>query len=257
MYINPIGLYDSKPNWGCCSVNTDIFASINGSIRSTDVFGAILNSKPSYTMEDQVSNDPAWINVYLQYPNEQIKELAEKIVNKGDSDDLKMRKIQYWVVNNIKYQTDSEQYGFDELWVPPIMTLKSGKGDCEDGAFLIMSLALNAGVEASKLRMYGGFVDAGEGAASGGHGWVAYKRESDNEWVAVDFSYYPDLRPMDDRIPLRKDEKYKEDYFFMTNQYFVLTEHSNHIRNPKPVYTSNAILPTVLTPVGSMISLWG
>jgi hypothetical protein len=36
--------------------------------------------------------------------------------------------------------------------------------------------------------MYGGFVDAGQGAESGSHGWVAYRRESDNEWVAVDFS---------------------------------------------------------------------
>ncbi len=69
------------------------------------------------------------------------------------------------------------------------MLLLTMKGDCEDGAFLIMSLGLNAGVDPAKLRMYGGFVDAGQGAASGSHGWVAYRRESGNEWVAVPICY--------------------------------------------------------------------
>jgi predicted transglutaminase-like cysteine proteinase len=32
-----------------------------------------------------------------------------------------MEKIQKWVVNNIADTTDEEQYGYDELWVPPVM----------------------------------------------------------------------------------------------------------------------------------------
>ena len=222
----------------------DLFSIING-VNATkpasgeEIFQAISNSYTNMArQQDEVVQDPAWINIYLQWPNSVIKKKAFQIVESGDSDDVKMEKIQSWVVNNIKYQTDAEQYGYGELWVPPVMTLKSGKGDCEDGAFLIMSLALNSGVDKNRLRMYGGFVDAGPGAASGGHGWVAYMRESDNEWVAVDYSYYPDLSPMDDRIPMKYDEKYVEDYFFMTNQYVVITEETNRIRNPD-VYLSN------------------
>jgi len=33
--------------------------------------------------------------------------------------------------------------------------------------------------------MYGGEVQVGQGAASGGHGWVGYLRESDHEWIPV------------------------------------------------------------------------
>ena len=176
------------------------------------------------------------------------------IVNAADSDDIKMEKIQRWVVANIKYMTDEEQYGYEELWVPPVMVLKTKKGDCEDGAFLIMSLGLNAGVDPERLRMYGGFVDAGPGAASGGHGWVAYRRESDNEWVAVDFSYYPDLRSMDERTPLKVDEKYVDDYFFITNQYTVITEHTNRIRDPEVYFPDGGFLPNILFPTGSVFS---
>ena len=176
------------------------------------------------------------------------------IVNAADSDDIKMEKIQRWVVANIEYMTDEEQYGYEELWVPPVMVLKTKKGDCEDGAFLIMSLGLNAGVDPDRLRMYGGFVDAGPGATSGGHGWVAYRRESDNEWVAVDFSYYPDLRSMDERTPLKVDEKYVDDYFFITNQYTVITENTNRIRDPEVYFPDGGFLPNILFPTGSVFS---
>ena len=179
-----------------------------------------------------------------------------KIVNGSDSDDRKMEKIQRWVVRNIQYMEDEEQYGYEELWVPPVMVLKTGRGDCEDGAFLIMSLALNAGVDPNRLRMYGGFVDAGPGAASGGHGWVAYRRQTDDEWVAIDYSYYPDLRPMSYRIPLKDDEKYVDDYFFITNQYIVYTEHTNRVRDPEVYYSNAQKSPNIFFPAGTLLSIY-
>jgi len=222
---------------------------------ATNVFTAIntLNQQ-AYGPKDTVIRDPGFVNLWLQYPNEIIRDLAMQIVHSQDSNDVKMEKIHRWVVNNIEYMTDEEQYGYEELWVPPVMLLKTKKGDCEDGAFLIMSLGLNAGVDPTRLRMYGGFVDAGPGAASGGHGWVAYRRESDDEWVAVDFSYFPDLRPMDYRTPLKDDEKYVDDYFFITNQYLVITENTNQIRYPEVYYADGGIIPNIFFPAGSLLS---
>jgi hypothetical protein len=179
-----------------------------------------------------------------------------QIVNPTDSDDVKMEKIQKWVVFNIEYMTDEEQYGYAELWVPPVMVLNTMKGDCEDGAFLIMSMALNSGVDPSRLRLYGGFVEAGEGAAYGGHAWVSYRRQSDDEWIAVDFSYYADLRPMDYRMPLKDDERYVDDYFFITNQYTVMTENTNRIRDPEVYYSDGRLIPNIFFPAGSMLSLY-
>ncbi|NNK86264.1 MAG: hypothetical protein HKO91_12005 [Desulfobacterales bacterium] len=232
----------------------DVIHNTESRTETADIlFGAI--TRNSYAPRDKIMRGPDAVAIWLQYPNDIIKNLALEIVNSNDSNDIKMEKIQRWVVENIEYATDKEQYGYEELWVPPVMTLHTMKGDCEDGAFLIMSLALNAGVDPSRLRMYGGFVDAGRGAASGGHGWVAYSRELDDEWVAVDFSYYPDLRPMGKRLPLKEDMKYVDDYFFITSRYTVITEDTNRIREPE-VYFDNAMQPNIFFPTGSLLSVW-
>ena len=237
-----------------------IFDDISGeSSKNTDLaallFETINNlNQSAYGPRDKVTRDPGFINLWIQYPNKIIKRLSLKIVHPLDSDDVKMEKIHRWVVENIEYMSDQDQYGYPELWVPPIMLLRTRKGDCEDGAFLIMSLGLNAGVDPKRLRMYGGFVDAGRGAPSGSHGWLAYRRESDNEWVALDFSYYPDLGPMDYKTPLKDDMKYVDDYFFFTNHYIVVTENTNRIRNPDVYYSNARVIPNIFYPSGSLLS---
>ena len=90
-----------------------------------------------------------------------------------------------------------------------------------------------------------------EGSSTQG---LAYRREFDDEWIALDFSYYPDLRPMNDRIPLKNDEKYVDDYFFLTNQYIVFTENTNRIRDPEVYYSDGRVLPNIFFPTGSMLS---
>ena len=268
MRISPIGL----DGCGSCYFQpvvdllrpqeTSIFDDINNEPPiETDPAKRLFNTinrlnENAYGPRDKIVRDPNTVLTWLQYPNDVIRDLADRIVILSDSDDVKMEKIQRWVVDHIEYMTDEAQYGYEELWVPPVMVLKTGKGDCEDGAFLIMSLGLNAGVDPDRLRMYGGFVDAGPGAASGGHGWVAYRRESDNEWVALDFSYYPDLRPMEFRTPLRADEKYVDDYFFINNQYTVSTENTNRIRDPEIYFPDGGLIPNVLFPAGSLLNAY-
>ena len=229
----------------------NIFNDINGTTNTQqpNVF-QILNSyqNQKYASQDDIKSDPAFVNLFLQYPNQIIRNLALEITEGLRTDDEKVQAIQEWVVRNIQYQEDKAQYGYEELWVPPVMTLRAGAGDCEDGAFLIMSLALNAGVNPDRLRFYGGEVDAGAGAATGGHGWVAYMRESDNEWVVADFSYYPDLRDMDKRIPMKEDERYISQYF-MFEVGEIITSDKNRVREPDITYTANGyIKPNVLLP---------
>ncbi len=241
---------------------TTVFDDINGrAAAKTDpvtlVFTTINNlNLNAYSPKDKIIRDPSSANIWLQYPNDIIRDLAMQIVDPMDSDDVKMEKIQRWVVFNVEYMTDFEQYGYAELWVPPVMVLNTMKGDCEDGAFLIMSLALNAGVDPARLRLYGGVVYAGEGAAYGGHAWVSYRRESDDEWIAVDFSYYVDLRSMEKRLPLKDDEKYVDDYFFITNQFTVITDNTNRIRDPEVYISDGSLVPNIFFPAGSMLSLF-
>ena len=141
---------------------------------------------------------------YLQFPNQRLSNLANSIVDTSDSDDEKIYKIEQWVINNIDCVRDINKYGTEEFWAYPAITLNRGSGDCEDGAFLIHSLALHAGVPKDRLRTYGGFVEAEGGSfLLAGHAWTAYMREADHEWVEVDWCNYPTDVPLSARMAMQ------------------------------------------------------
>lgn len=167
---------------------------------------------------------------YLQFPNSKLQTLASTIVSPSDTDDAKMYKIEQWVINNIKYVSDIEQYHRSELWALPTMTVESKQGDCEDGAFLIHSLALHADVDPDRLRTYGGIVVIQDGTGIGGHSWTAYQREIDNKWIVLDWSYWIKDSPLAEREPMSEDLKYIDDYFFVQATKTVETPYSNRVR---------------------------
>ena len=252
--ISPLGVGATDYSWITNSVNgtndaTNIFNTINGVNGTGNVINTLQALYESrYQSADDVRFDPQ-VNFWFQYPNDILRIKALTIVGDAKTDDEKVERIQEWVVNNIEYTSDKVQWGYDELWQPPMMTLSTGKGDCEDGAFLIMGLALNAGVDPDRLRFYGGYVNAGPGAAEGGHGWVAYKREMDDVWVVADYSYYPDLRAMDLRTPMSEDTKYVEQWFMMEVSEFI-TSDTNRVREPDVRYNNRGYYtqPNVLLP---------
>lgn len=170
---------------------------------------------------------------YLGFPNPRLRDLAYSIVDRSDSNDEKMYKIEQWVIENIEYVLDIKNYGLNEYWALPALTLARESGDCEDGAFLIHSLALHAGVPLARLRTYGGFVELEEGLfLLGGHAWTAYKRESDEEWVEVDWCYYPTNEPLRERTAMKNDSKYVDDFFYIDALKTVDTSLVNRIRKP-------------------------
>jgi transglutaminase-like putative cysteine protease len=219
------------------------------------IFSIALNQKQQQEGEDEIF-DPGYIQIYLQHPNRYLEALAEKITKGSYSNDDKATDIIQWVLNNFPYATDEDNYGYDELWIPPIFALKQGSGDCEDGAFLVHSLLLHAGIPYDRIRTYGGFVDAGEGAASGGHAWTAYRRESDDEWVVLDSSYYPNFKHVEDRPLMRKTAMYRENYFFFNKLTWTNLTNIDRIHNPGAWYSynANAILEHKLNFAGSFIN---
>jgi predicted transglutaminase-like cysteine proteinase len=242
MYIEPIKLGSREDYWWITVTPTVRNADKNKQINPFSPDGKTSNPlRDLVTLSDQNTQSvretsefsPVLNYLFLMFPHEKIKQFAYDVVGvrPDDSNDRKMSKIARWVQSNIKYLTDEENYDVPEFWAPPIFTLAKASGDCEDGAFLIASLALNSGVPASRIRMYGGLVDAGAGAPSGGHGWVGYQRESDNEWVAIDFSYYPDPNILS-LPPMSEDLKYQDDYFYMTVNEITYTPGTNRVRNP-------------------------
>jgi hypothetical protein len=112
-----------------------------------------------------------------------IDRVVKTIVKNRDSNDTKVYKIEKWIRDNIDYHSDNKQFNMNERWTMPMETLQRRKGDCEDGATLIMSFAVTAGIPEDRIRLYAPIV-----TSKGFHASVAYKRESDNEWVWVEWT---------------------------------------------------------------------
>lgn len=152
---------------------------------------------------------------YLQYPNQTLFLLSNIIVGDSITDDEKVEKILVWVTNSFKYESDLNLYGELDKWVKPIDSLRIMKGDCEDGAFLIHSLLLHVKIDPKKISTSGGIVKTYKAknakmvfSGFGGHAWTSYKRQSDGEWIALDWCNMDETKILKDIKPIRKDNNY-------------------------------------------------
>jgi hypothetical protein len=105
-----------------------------------------------------------------------------------------------WVIKNIKYVSDKISYGFDEFWAYSYQTLRRNAGDCEDGAILLANIMLRSGIPYWRIRLVAGSVNGG------GHCYVTYCRETDNQFCVLDWCYWPNEFSIKDR-KLHKDEQ--------------------------------------------------
>ena len=100
----------------------------------------------------------------------------------------------------VQYTSDKLEYGFDEYWAYAYQTIKRQKGDCEDGAILLANIMLRSGIPYYRIRINAGSVNGG------GHAYVTYCRETDNQFVVLDWCYWPKTTPIKDR-PTHKEER--------------------------------------------------
>jgi transglutaminase-like putative cysteine protease len=182
---------------------------------------------------------------YLQYHSFSLQSVAENLASPGDANDEKVFKIEQWVKDNIRYVSDARNHDTSALWSFPTVTLERTAGYCEDGALLIHSLALHAGVPATRLRTYGGIVFADEyGLTVGGHAWTAYRRDTDDQWIIVDWCYWAKDTPIAERIPMSDDHRYIDDYFFVEAGKTVETPHTKGVRYA--VFAKGVLVNTVV-----------
>jgi hypothetical protein len=226
---------------------------------SSTIFDRMLLSAKSlqlqgHGIEEKVLS-PTYNRIYLQYPNDSLKALANDITRGLVSDDEKATAVIRWALNNFPYELDEANYGYAEFWAPPTFALRKGSGDCEDGAFIVHSLLLHAGIPYERVRTYGGLVEAGEGAATGGHAWTAYRRELDDEWVILDTSYHPTMAPVDDRPLMRDASLYIDNFFYFNAYYWVTLQDVDRIHDPGVVYTysSKGLAQDLLLNTGAFV----
>jgi predicted transglutaminase-like cysteine proteinase len=245
----------------------DITKVNDGKVSVKNLLPPIKNSKKNFPVEDLLLNKLKLQSMalefnnnvgsdsdsnynyerFLQSDNAYVKSVSDIIVqkSKAKTNDQKMYAIEQWVIENIKYKTDQENYRTSEFWAYPTLTLNKKSGDCEDGAYLMHSLAVAAGIPYERLRTYGGYVELEEGVpVLAGHAWTAYKREKDNEWVVTDWCYWPTSESLENREPMKYNNKYVDDFFYVDIAKTVDTSLLNRIRKPIGTYNIGSIIDT-------------
>jgi len=139
----------------------------------------------------------------------------QKIVSswKDFSDDKKAWLCLRYVIRNIKYVSDKQEYGLPEFWTFPSELLKTLAGDCDDGAILLANLMLASGIPYWKIRLTAGLVP------EGGHAYVTYYCAKKDCWVALDWCYYPSLKKPCERPDYKYSRIYREVWFSWNQRY--------------------------------------
>jgi hypothetical protein len=122
----------------------------------------------------------------------------------GSTNDEKALNSLLWIMNNVTYVADKTVYGYDEYWAWAFETLARKKGDCEDGAILLANIMLRAEIPYWRIRLNAGSVNGG------GHCYVTYCRETDDQFVVLDWCYWTNKKPVSERL-LHKEEMNYDD----------------------------------------------
>jgi len=138
-------------------------------------------------------------------------ELAVKEKLNSGSFDARALKCLKWVKANFAYASDESVFGSSEYWSFAAEALYSKKGDCDSGAILLACLMLASGIPYWRIRLNAGAVKGGN------HAYLTYCRETDNEFVVLDWCYWYNSKAIADRL-LHKDESDYYGIWFSWNQ---------------------------------------
>lgn len=145
---------------------------------------------------------------------------------KRDTPNATAHVIQQFVVRFLDYAGDENTSDCPEFWQFPFETLQSGIGDCEDGAILMASLMIQAGIPAYRVKVCAGYVQASSTAPQGGHAYCIYladRRDGSQDWVIMDWCYYEDSLTAPEDKPLARHGGYQgcyqELWFTFNNEY--------------------------------------
>jgi hypothetical protein len=179
----------------------------------------IYNARTLKTAHDRIGVD---VKNFIKSDDEILKSVIQKYNLKKPTFDETALAIQQFVVGTLQYKYDVDVNLVPEFWQFPFETLYSKVGDCEDGAILITSLCVNAGIPEWRVKVAAGAVQPKPTAPEGGHGYSIYLAD-DNEWRILDWCYYQDSSIPINEKPLAKNggqmNSYKGVWFTFNSQY--------------------------------------
>ena len=115
------------------------------------------------------------------------KVACSKVKDTYDETALELLK---YVKKRLTYVGDFNTHKMAEHWQTPEETYQSKKGDCEDGAILLASMMLVAGIPSYRVKLCCGFVkDPSNSKKQAGHAYVIYLADDDH-WYVCDWCYW-------------------------------------------------------------------
>lgn len=129
-----------------------------------------------------------------------LRDLAKAIAGAKTTDDDKAYACLIWVMQNFQYVPDQQNEGVPEYWQYANESLELRQGDCDDGSILLANLMYHAGIRPKRIRLNAGDV------VGGGHCYVTYRREFDEQFCTMDWCYQKTSALIKDR-PLHRDQQ--------------------------------------------------
>lgn len=157
-------------------------------------------------------------------------DILKGIINKYDLRKSTYNETAYacqnFVVRYLSYREDDSMNSCEEFWQFPFETVASRFADCEDGAILMASLMINAGIPNWRVKVVGGTVKPQPTAPLGGHAYCIYLADREDgslEWEIHDWCYFEDSNIPTGKKPLAKDGGFNNTYidiwFTFNNEY--------------------------------------
>lgn len=153
--------------------------------------------------------------------NAQLKDIVDNSKLKAKTYNKTALNCLEWVIDNVKYISDTKEQGLPEFWLFPAETLKLRKGDCEDGAILLASLMRSAGIPAYRVKLCAGYVEYLSKLS--GHAYPIFLRDDDT-WCVLDWCYWPMRIPLEQRKEHKAETKYRE-IWWTCNDKFSWAQH--------------------------------
>lgn len=165
-----------------------IFNTLDNSFWST-VVSYIIDSRNSLK---RVTLSP-WIREQVNNPSKELLAIVDNIPSSDDYDEQIMF-ILHFVVEHLKYTSDSNAWKATEYWANTTEIISTWKDDCDGGATLMYVIARLKGIPANRLLIMTGSVNGG------GHCWLAYKPNLfPLNFVFIDWCYWVNLNSVDSR----------------------------------------------------------
>ncbi len=163
------------------------------------------------------SNRPIQIDVrnFICANDDILKNIIENYHLKKRTYNETAHACQKFVVDFLTYIEDTKSSNCDEYWQFPFETIASKVGDCEDGAILMASLMINAGIPNWRVKVVGGLVKPQPTAPEGGHAYCIYLADRDDkqqEWEIHDWCYFEDTEIPTGKKPLARQGGYNQTY---------------------------------------------